>query len=183
MLFRSLKLRSAIKDVARSLTGTVSPEINKLAHQIQVAPQGVEDHDFVFGYENPGGWVSGSMETDTALQEYVSHYPQQWEIVQKLLGLVRQKSRHACLVGGSLILIEDGTYRPIEECDGLIVPTGQGASAKATLLKRGDRFVNEYVFDNGEKIECTPDHLILTDKGWMKIEQALNDEATVVSFL
>jgi DNA polymerase III alpha subunit len=92
----SLKIRSSIKDVARVKNGKVPFELEKLVKQIEVAPQGVEDRDFVFGYEGPGGWVDGSITYDKALQKYVRENPEDWAIVQKLLGLTRQKSRHAC---------------------------------------------------------------------------------------
>ncbi len=93
----SLKIRSSILDVARVRhNGVVPDEIAKLAHNIDTAPQGVEDRDFIFGYEGPGGWEEGSIEHDEALQKYVQDYPDEWELVQKLLGLTRQKSRHAC---------------------------------------------------------------------------------------
>jgi DNA-directed DNA polymerase III PolC len=91
-----LKIRSSIKDVARVKHGTISKELNKVVHQIEAAPQGVEDKDFIFGYEGAGGWVAGSIESDTALQEYIHDFPAEWEIVQRLLGLQRQRSRHAC---------------------------------------------------------------------------------------
>lgn len=92
-----LKVRSSIKDVARVIHGGRVPEdIAKLAGQIPQAPQGVEDPDFIWGYEGGGGWVPGIIETDKALKTYIEYYPKEWEIVQKCLGLARQKSRHAC---------------------------------------------------------------------------------------
>jgi DNA polymerase-3 subunit alpha len=91
-----LKIRSSILDVARVKLGHVPPELAKLAHSIEAAPQGVEDSDFVFGYEGAGGFVEGTINTDPALKEYVQAYPTHWPIVQRLLGLPRQKSRHAC---------------------------------------------------------------------------------------
>lgn len=177
-----LKLRSAIKDVARATMGEVPAAINKLAHQIQAAPQGVEDKDFVFGYEGPGGWVEGTIETDSSLQEYIDTYPKQWELVQKLLGLVRQKGRHACLLGGDLILTTEG-YLPIVECNGKTVLTGQGAEAPAVLLEQGIQEVFEFTSDNGHTIKCTADHLVLTEEdGWTPILKAMEENLTVKSF-
>jgi DNA-directed DNA polymerase III PolC len=91
----TLKVRSSIKDVARVTYGKVPPEIEKLAGKIPMAPQGVEDAKFVFGYEANDVWNQGIIETDPALKEYVSKYPSQWAKVQKLLGLARSKGRHA----------------------------------------------------------------------------------------
>lgn len=92
-----LKIRSSIKDVARVFGGgRVDERIAKLAAKIPQAPQGIEDHDFVFGYKANEAWVPGIIESDPALIEYIRDYPEQWEVVQKCLGLTRQKSRHAC---------------------------------------------------------------------------------------
>lgn len=91
----TLKLRSSIKDVARVKYGRVLPEIEKLAGRIPQAPQGVEDTKFVFGYDANDTWVPGIIESDPALREYISKYPDQWASVLKLLGLTRSKGRHA----------------------------------------------------------------------------------------
>lgn len=93
----TLKLRSSVKDVARVLHGgRVPDEIEALTKRFQNAPQGISDYEFVFGYKGSDGWVAGSIESDVALKDYIARYPQEWEIVQKCLGLPRQKSRHAC---------------------------------------------------------------------------------------
>lgn len=92
----TLKLKSAAKDVARVLLGRVPPEIEALVKKFEVPPQGLDDHKFVFGYEDSGNWVPGSIERDPNLQEYVAKYPRHWEVVKRCLGLGRQKSRHAC---------------------------------------------------------------------------------------
>jgi DNA polymerase III alpha subunit len=91
-----LKLRSSIKDVSRVKHGKVLPAIEALTKGLENAPQGVDDYDFVFGYEGPGGWVDGSIERDKSLKSYIEGYPSEWALVQKLLGLSRQRSRHAC---------------------------------------------------------------------------------------
>lgn len=93
----TLKLRSSIKDVARVLhDGIVPPAINKLAGALPNAPQGIADRDFVFGYKGGDGtWEKGIIEFDAPLKEYIKLYPDEWEIVQRCLGVTRQKSRHA----------------------------------------------------------------------------------------
>jgi hypothetical protein len=110
--------------------GTISKELNKLVHQIEAAPQGVEDHDFIFGYEGAGGWVQGSIETDTALQEYVREFPAEWEVVQRLLGLQRQRSRHACA----------------------FVIMNEPVSNRIPLTKIGDHVVTQY---NAKSVEAS----------------------------
>lgn len=103
----TLKLKSAIKDVCRVLEGRVLPEIDAVTRKLPDPPQGVSDHNFVFGYTDSGNWHQGILEFNKDLQDYVAHYPKHWNIVRRALGLARQKSRHAC---GYVI-----ANRPIQE--------------------------------------------------------------------
>lgn len=92
----ALKLRSSVKDVARVKYGKVSKEIEDLTKQFEIAPMGINDLDFINGYKGADGeWVQGSKERDIALKTYIKKYPEDWELVQKLVGLGRQTSRHA----------------------------------------------------------------------------------------
>ena len=91
----TLKLKSSIKDVARVKYGVVPPEIHSLTKNLQVAPQGVSDSDFIFGYKSADGWVTGSIETDPVLQDFIRDYPDLWGPTQQLLGLRRGTGRHA----------------------------------------------------------------------------------------
>jgi DNA polymerase III alpha subunit len=94
----TLKLRMAVQDVARysSPDGILPDAVVALTKRFLMPPQGVNDIDFVLGYDSDEGHQQGSIEYDQALQEYVRRYPDQWEIVKKCLGLARQKGRHAC---------------------------------------------------------------------------------------
>jgi hypothetical protein len=92
----TLKLRSSVKDVARVVHGAVPPDVEELTKQFQNAPQGISDSDFVFGYTANDERVAGSIETDAALKTYIQRYPKEWEIVQRLLGISKNKTRHAC---------------------------------------------------------------------------------------
>lgn len=92
----TLKLKSAVLDVARFTYKEVPKDIAALAHKFELPPQGLEDYKFAFGYEDSGNWVPGSMTWDPPLMEYIEKYPDQWKIVQKCLGLGRGVSRHAC---------------------------------------------------------------------------------------
>lgn len=92
----TLKLKSAAKDVARATHGGKVPDdIEALVKKFLVPPQGISDKDFVFGYDGSDGHVPGSIEIDQSLQTYTRRYPREWEIVQKALGLARNKGRHA----------------------------------------------------------------------------------------
>jgi DNA polymerase III alpha subunit len=48
-----------------------------------------------FFLSGDGQWVLGAKEWDSALKFYIQKYPEDWELVQKLVGLSRQVSRHA----------------------------------------------------------------------------------------
>lgn len=92
----TLKLKSAMKDVCRVLAGRVLPEVDAYTRKMPDPPQGVSDHNFVFGYTDSGNWHPGIIETNVDLQNYIAEFPRHWKIVSKALGLGRQKSRHAC---------------------------------------------------------------------------------------
>lgn len=92
----TLKLKSAMRDVARLKMGFVPPEVHVFAGNIEDPPQGISDKDFLFGYEGSEGWIPGLVETDQTIKDYIAKFPTHWEIVQKCVGLTRQKGRHAC---------------------------------------------------------------------------------------
>lgn len=91
----TLKLKSSIKDVFRALYGDVPSSIEALCKKLPVPPQGVSDKDFIFGYEGNEGWVPGVIETSDTLKEFITKYPKEWEAVQKVISLSRQRGRHA----------------------------------------------------------------------------------------
>jgi hypothetical protein len=142
-----------------------------------VPPQGITDKDYVFGYTGPDGMpVKGAIETDVYLQAYTNRYPEQWAMVQKCIGLDRQKGRHACFPMSEAIFVMDGLNRvemEIGKCDNKMVPTGTGQTAPAKLLYQGEAEVWEFQMDNGKTVRCTPDHQVLTVQGWMPIALAM----------
>lgn len=91
----TLKLKSSIKDVARVTLGRVPPDIEAMTKKMKVAPMGITDKAFIFGYEEDGSWTQGSIEYDKYLQNYIQDYPDQWKIVKECLGLERSLGRHA----------------------------------------------------------------------------------------
>lgn len=91
-----LRLKSAILDANRFVHGEVQPEIQKLSKSLPNTPQGVNDYDYIFGYENGDDHVSGIFETNEDLQKYAKERPDEWDIVKKAVSLVRQNSVHAC---------------------------------------------------------------------------------------
>lgn len=92
----TLKLKMAVRDVARMLHGSVPPDIEDWCKRFEMPSQGVTDFNFILGYNNDEGFVQGSIERDKNLQAYISRYPEDWDVVKRALGLQRSKSRHAC---------------------------------------------------------------------------------------
>jgi len=96
----TMKLKSAVKDTFRALYGIGSPQltaVSKLTHDFPMPPQGIEDYDFVFGYEGSDKtWKQGAIETDPVLIKFTQDFPKEWSIIQQCLGMTRQKGRHAC---------------------------------------------------------------------------------------
>ena len=103
-----LRVKSAIKDVARYTWGEVPQEIEVLTATIPSAPQGVEDLAFLFGYKGEDEKeVKGLFEEHKGLQEYAKKYPKQWELVLRMVKTKRSNGRHA---SGYAV-----TNRPIDE--------------------------------------------------------------------
>jgi DNA polymerase III alpha subunit len=92
----ALRVKRAIKDVARALHGRVPDEIEELTKKLPTPPQGVDDHKFIFGYSDGVDYVPGLLETSPELKAYTEKWPKDWAIVEKCLGLAAGKGRHAC---------------------------------------------------------------------------------------
>lgn len=91
-----LRLKSSIQDAHRMLDGEVPAEVWGLTNKMELPPQGISDHNFVFGYKDADGQpVEGSVTRDPALVEYVQKYPKHWGIVARALGVIKGKGRHA----------------------------------------------------------------------------------------
>lgn len=124
----TLKLRSAVKDVARWIrttdnrTGNVPEEIEELTKKFINAPQGVTDAEHVFGYKKDDGEeVEGSIKYDPALKAYTEKYPNEWNYVKKALGIGRGIGRHA----SGFVVANEPIYNfiPMTKCKG--VPVSQ----------------------------------------------------------
>ena len=125
-----LHLKQSIRDVFRIRNGRErDPEIEQLCRELPDPPQGVKDKDFVFGYEDNGNHIPGIIETCPALQVFVKKYPTEWENVQKLIGLQRFKSLHAC---GYIIADEPiQNFIPTIDMDGVRATQYNASSVEA----------------------------------------------------
>jgi DNA polymerase-3 subunit alpha len=181
-----LRIKSSIKDAERSILGKVRKETEDLCKKLPSTPQGTEDIAFIFGFndKNTGEHIPGIFDKNFALQKYAEDNAEIWNVVKEMLGIQRNKSSHACYVGETLILIyEDNQVKEkrIDACDGKTVFTGQGSIAKAKLINQGKKKVKKYTLENGKTLVVTPDHLMLTKKGWMTIEQVFQEGEGLIS--
>jgi len=146
-----MKLKSAVKDVHRAFYGYVAPDIEAFTKRFGAVPQGIDDHDHVFGYTANGTWVPGAMETDIALKEYIEKYPKEWDVVQQCLGLCRNKGRHACA-----FLIADepiSNFIPLTEVGGERVTQYTAKSVEAVGGIKYDLLTINSLQDIGEAIK------------------------------
>jgi DNA polymerase-3 subunit alpha len=93
-----LRIKSAILDANRFVNGgKVNEEVAKLSKSLPNTPQGVNDQEYVFGYEDDQGTHhEGLLEKNDDLQKYALEHPVEWDMVKRALSLARQHSRHAC---------------------------------------------------------------------------------------
>jgi DNA-directed DNA polymerase III PolC len=93
-----LRIKSAILDANRFFNGgSVNQEIARLSKGLPNTPQGVDDIEYVLGYEDDQGTHhEGLLEKNDDLQKYAVERPQEWDLVKRALSLARQNSRHAC---------------------------------------------------------------------------------------
>lgn len=110
-----LRIKSAILDVNRFVNGgTVDFDIIQLSKSLPVTPQGISDHDFVFGYEDSdGNRTPGLLEVNIDLQKYTIERPNEWEIVKRSLSVVRQAGRHA----SSFVIADQPIHNIVPVCE------------------------------------------------------------------
>ena len=127
----TMKLKSAILNVARFTygRGKIPYDIQGLSGKMEVAPQGISDAKFIFGYEDSGEQKPGSITFDPALQEYVRKYPDQWATVQLCLQLPMAHGKHAAAYLLSNRPLEE--FIPNTDRDGMIVTQYEAKAIEA----------------------------------------------------
>jgi DNA polymerase-3 subunit alpha len=105
-----IKVKAAIRDVERMHKGEVTLETEMMCRSLPNMPQGVDGEKWLNGYQDKelGTWVPGFLEDKSpaaaVLKKYSIDNPEIWEETIKCLGIMRQKSRHAC---GIVLAIND----------------------------------------------------------------------------
>ncbi len=105
----TIRLKSAIKDTNRYFKGKVEDDIETFTKGLPPPPQGVTDHDYVFGTDDEatGAHTPGLIDTSDDLKKYAEARPQEWDVVSKAMGLTRAFSKHASAFVLSDIPIKD----------------------------------------------------------------------------
>lgn len=96
--FQKMKTKNAIKDAAFALYGRNRNdiEIKRICDTIEDSPQGINEHDFLYGYTDLEGNVhQGIYDTNKELQLFFKRYQELKRVVDKLIGTIRGYSRHA----------------------------------------------------------------------------------------
>lgn len=171
-----MKLKSAIRDVNRFKKGKVEDEIEKLAKSLEATPQGIDDKDFVFGYEdNEGNYVPGLLDKDEKLRKYTEERPEEWEIVKRMLGIARQNGRHACFAAGTLV----DSNGKVDFID--LAPDFAG-NKPITTWYSGVKDTITVSMNNGVSIQCTPDHRFMVGSKEIEAKDLKGEEIYYKSF-
>ena len=147
-----LRIKSAILDANRFVNkGKVEQSIQALSKSLPTTPQGVNDLEFVFGYEQDGVHQDGLLDLNEDLKQYSIDRPKEWDIVTRALSLSRQFSRHACFAAGTLV-DDNGTVGFIDA-----LPDHSG-NKPITTWYSGVKDSVIVSMNNGISLKCTPDH-------------------------
>jgi len=96
--FNKMKTKNAIKDAMFALYGRNrnDQEVMAVCKDIEDSPQGVDEHDFLYGYtDQEGNYNAGQIEINKQLANFFQTYPDVEAMVKKLIGTIRGLSRHA----------------------------------------------------------------------------------------
>jgi DNA polymerase III subunit alpha len=95
--FTKMKTKNAIKDAMWATYGRNrnDPEVKHVCDSIPNSPQGIDEHDFLYGYTDEEGHTHlGQVEVNKTLANFFKTYPGIEQMVIRLLGIVRGFGRH-----------------------------------------------------------------------------------------
>jgi len=128
----TIRLKSAIKDTARYFHGKVPNDVEVFSKGLPAPPQGVNDHDFVFGFEDQeGNHVQGLIETSEDLKKYAEAHPREWDTISKAMGITRAFSKHA----SAFVLSDIPIQNTVPTRDGNVTQYEAKESEAAGLIK------------------------------------------------
>jgi DNA polymerase-3 subunit alpha len=137
----NLHLKSSILDVERAANGSVSFETQQMCKRIPPVPQGISDHDWLYGYMDKttqeqvqGFWDTKDAET---LKKWAAKNPEMWRTVEKCIGITKTRGVHA---GGVVVSPEPvASNMPV-------VQTKLGTYASAYNMK-GTEYIGGVKYD------------------------------------
>jgi DNA polymerase-3 subunit alpha len=100
---KPLKVKGSIKDIERVKYGQVRQATEAMTKLIPTIPQGISEDKWLLGYrdESTDEYVAGYIEDEKdpgaiLLRRYREENPDIWDTLLKCLGVMREKSVHAC---------------------------------------------------------------------------------------
>ena len=96
--FNKMKTKNAIKDSMFAIYGKNrnDPEVKSVCDTIPDSSQGIDEHDFLYGYtDNEGNYNEGEVERNKLLANFFESHQEVENMVKRLLGMPRGWSRHA----------------------------------------------------------------------------------------
>lgn len=123
--FSKMKTKNAIKDSMSALYGRNrnDPEIKAVCATIPDSPQGLDEHEFLYGFiDSEGEEHLGQIATNEMLRNFFDQRPEIESMVRKLIGTIRGWSRHASAFVISTIDLTDG-YVPTMVMDDRMLDT------------------------------------------------------------
>lgn len=96
-------------------------------------------------------------------------------------GIGQYATRDMCMTGESEVLLADGTAARIDSVRvGDEVATLEGpARVTGTFASEGEEEVFEVRFEDGTKIECTGDHMLMVDREWVRVSDLVEAEGVI----
>lgn len=158
-----IRVKAAIRDVERMHKGEVTLETEIMCRNLPNMPQGVDGEKWLNGYQDKelGTWVPGFLEDKSpaavALKKYSQDNPEIWAETVRCLGIMRQKSKHACFVGDTLI-DDNGKVSWLQDAKYTVKDA-------ITVWSTGERETIRLRMNSGVSIQCTPDHVFFTEDG------------------
>lgn len=95
---QKFKTKNALKEVMYALYhhNRAHPAIMDICETIPDSPQGLDEHDFLYGYTDSEGVThKGHIEDNQALQAFFKQYDGAEDVIRRLIGLPRSLGRHA----------------------------------------------------------------------------------------
>lgn len=92
------------------------------------------------------------------------------------IATIGKMSGKQCVAEGSMIMMADGNTKPIEDVEPgeLVVCVDedgfQTESKVVAAIDNGEREVYDVLGEDGENLQLTGDHEVLTDRGWVRVD-------------